>query len=79
VVTLFHRSHSGAGLDDDTRPLVAKNGREQTFRIGAGQREFIGVTDTGRLDFDQDLAGARTVELNSGDFEVQMRRRREHP
>jgi hypothetical protein len=68
VVTLFHRSHAGAGLDDDTRALVPKNSGKQTFRIGAGQREFVGVTDAGGLDFDQDLAGARTVELDSGDF-----------
>jgi hypothetical protein len=47
---------------------VPENRGEQTFRIGAGQREFIGVTDAGRLDLDQDLAGARTVELDCGDF-----------
>jgi hypothetical protein len=31
--------------------------------------EFVGVTDTGRFDLDQDLAGARTVELDGGNFE----------
>jgi hypothetical protein len=48
--------------------FVTKNRREQSFRIGAGQGEFIGVTDAGRLDIDQDLAGARTLELDGGDF-----------
>jgi hypothetical protein len=69
VIAFFHRGHAGPGLDDDARALVTKNGREQTFRIGAGQGEFISVTDTGRFDLDQDLAGARTVELDGGNFE----------
>src|SRR6516162_1054194 len=63
VVTFFHRGHAGADLDDDTQ-----NRREQPFRIGAGQSEFVGVADARCLDLNQDLAGARTVELDGGDF-----------
>ena len=68
MVAFFHRSHAGTGIDDYTCAFVTKNSRKKSFRICAGQREFIGVTDAGRLEFDQDLAGARTVELDSGDF-----------
>ena len=59
---------AGADLDDDTGALVPENRREQPFRIGAGQSEFVGVADARCLDLNQDLAGARTVELDSGDF-----------
>ena len=68
MVTFFHRGHAGADLDDDTGALVPENGRGQPFRIGAGQREFVGVADARCLDLNQDLAGARTVELDGGDF-----------
>jgi hypothetical protein len=47
---------------------MAENGREKPFGIGAGQGEFIGMTDAGRLDFDQHFAGARTLKLHGGDF-----------
>jgi len=77
VVTLFHRGHAGAGLDDDTGALVPENRREQPFRIGAGQREFIGVADAGRLDLKEDLSGARTVELDGGYFKRFAGRKRD--
>jgi hypothetical protein len=47
---------------------VAEDCREQTFRIGARQGEFVGVADAGRPDLDQDLEGFRAFELNRGDF-----------
>ena len=68
MVTFFHRGHAGADLDDDTGALVPENRREQPFRIGAGQSEFVGVADARCLGLNQDLAGARTVELDGGDF-----------
>jgi hypothetical protein len=68
MVTFFHRGHAGADLDDDTGALVPENRREQPFRISAGQREFIGVADARCLNLNQDLAVARTVELDGDDF-----------
>jgi hypothetical protein len=51
--------------------------RKQPFRIGAGQREFIGVADAGRLDLKEDFSGARTVELDSGYFKRFAGRKRD--
>ena len=53
-----------ADIDDDAGALMAEDGRKQALRIGARQREFVGVADAGRLDLDQHLAGARAVELD---------------
>jgi hypothetical protein len=44
-------------------------GREQAFRVLAGQRELVGVADAGGLDLDQHLAGFRTFELHMHDRE----------
>ena len=49
----------GPDVDDDARAFVAEDHREQPFRIGARAREFIGVTDAGRLDLDEHFAGLR--------------------
>jgi len=48
---------------------MTEDRRKQPFRIGAGQCEFIGVTDAGRLDLDQYFALARSLELNSRYFQ----------
>jgi len=47
---------------------MAENRREQSFGIGAGQGEFVGVADPGRLDFDQPSRGppSWTVVTSSG-------------
>ena len=81
MVALFHRTN--AGFDDDPRALIAEDGGEQPFRIGARERELIGMTDAGRSDFDQDFTGARSVKLDGRDYQAvcqaQTPRRREHP
>ena len=48
---------------------MAEDGREQAFRIGARQRELVGVADAGRLDLDQHLAGPRAVEVDLHDLQ----------
>ena len=62
VVAFLHDGHARPDIDDNAGALMAQNGREQPFRIGAGQREFVGVADTGGLHLDQHLAGLRSVE-----------------
>src|SRR5262245_11261314 len=69
VVALFHRRHTGAGVDNDTCAFVAENSWKESFRIGARQSEFIGVANAGSLDFDQNFARTGTVEGNGTDFE----------
>ena len=69
MITFLHAGDALADVDHDARAFMAEDRRKQSFRIGAGQCEFIGVTDAGRLDFDQHLALARSFELNSRYFQ----------
>ena len=48
---------------------MAEDRRKQSFRVGAGQCEFIGVADASGLDFDQHFALARAFELHGRDFQ----------
>ena len=64
VVALLHRGDAGPDVDDDARALVAEDRGKQPFRIGARQREFVGVADAGGLDLDQHFAAARALELD---------------
>jgi hypothetical protein len=58
-----------ADVDHDAGAFVAEDRRKQPFRVSARQREFIGVTDPGRLDLDQHFAFAGPLELNSRHFQ----------
>ncbi len=69
MVALLHGRHAGADVDDDTGAFMAENGREQTFGIGTGKGEIVGMADAGRLDLDQHLAGAGAFELNGHDLQ----------
>ena len=68
MIALLHRGHAGADIDDDAGAFVAEDRGKQALRIGARQRELVGMTDTGRLDLDQHFAGARAIELDRRDF-----------
>jgi hypothetical protein len=48
---------------------MAEDGREQPFRIGAREREFVGVADAGRLDLDEDLAVLGALEIDLGNLQ----------
>ena len=69
VVALLHEVTPGADIDDDAGALMAEDRREQAFRIGARQRELVGVADAGRLDLDQHLAGLGAVEIDLHDLQ----------
>ncbi len=69
VIALLQRSHAAADVDDDAGAFVTEDHREQAFGIRARARELIGVADAGRLDLDEHFAGARSVEIDGGDFE----------
>src|SRR5215475_10800285 len=69
VIAHFHRCHAGADLADDARALMAENRWKYSFAVETVERVGVGVTDSGRLDFDQDLAGLRTFEIDFDDFE----------
>ena len=69
MVARLHRRDARPDVDDDAGALMAEDRREQALRIGAGEREVVGVADAGRLDLDQHLAGLRPVELDGHDLE----------
>ena len=69
VVALLDGGDARADVDHDARALMAEDRRKQPFRVGAGQREFVGVADAGRLDLDHHLALARALELHGRDLQ----------
>ena len=69
VVVAFQGRHAWPRLDDDAGALMSKDTGEQALGIGARQSVGVGVTDSGRLDFDQDFAGLWPFEVDAGDFE----------
>ena len=68
MIAHFQRGHAGAYFHHNTRPLMAHNGREQAFRISAGDGEFIGVANARCLDLDQHLAEFRALQIHLDDF-----------
>ena len=68
MIALGDPRHAWPDVDDDPRAFMAEEA-ETAPRIGAGEGEGVGVTDAGRLDLDQDLARAGTVEIDFDDFE----------
>jgi hypothetical protein len=69
MVALLDAGHAGADIDHDARALMAEDCREDAFRVGARERELVGVTDAGRLDLDQHLAIPRTFEVYLHDLQ----------
>ena len=69
VIALLDAGDALADVDHDARAFMAEDRRKQSFRIGAGQCEFVGVADAGGLDLDQHFAFARPLELDGGYFQ----------
>jgi hypothetical protein len=69
VVALLYAGHPRTDVDDDAGALVAEDGREQSFRVSAGQRELVGVADARGLHLDQHFGGFRPIELDLRDGE----------
>ena len=69
VIALLHRRDAGPDIDHDAGALMTQDRREQPFRVGAGERELVGVADAGGLDLDQHLAGLRPFEIDVHDLE----------
>ena len=64
VIALLYRGDTGTDVNDDAGALVTQDRREQAFRIATGTREFVGVSNAGRLDLDQHFARLRSVKLH---------------
>src|SRR6516164_3843440 len=52
VVALCQARDTAPDIDDDAGTFVPQDRRKKPLRIGAGQRELVGMTDPGRLDLD---------------------------
>ncbi len=68
VISRLHRDHAGAHLADDAGALMAQDRWKKSFAVQAVERVGIGVADARRLDFDEDLAGFRALEIDLDDF-----------
>src|SRR5207248_3085278 len=69
MVAFGNARHTAPDIDDDARPLMTEDRREETLRIPSGPRKLVGMADPGRLDLDQHLSVRGAVELNLLDLE----------
>src|ERR1700733_10635637 len=69
VVALLDRGDPWADVDNDSGAFMAQDRRKQSFGVPARARELIRMAYPGRLEFDQNLAGLRTLEVHRHDFE----------
>ena len=69
MVTDLQIGHARANLADNAGALMAEDGREGAFRISTRSGELVSVTDSGRLDLDEDFARFRPLEVNLDDFQ----------
>ena len=69
MVAHRHRGDALADRLDDAAALMAENGREDAFRIGAREGEGIGVANAGGMDAHQHLARLRGRDIDFGDFQ----------
>jgi hypothetical protein len=68
MVTLFDARDTGTDIHDNASTFMSKNGWENTFGIGAGQSELVGVANAGGLDFDQHFTRLGTFEIELYDL-----------
>ena len=64
VITRLEAGDAFSHFNDDPRAFMSHDGWEQPFRICARQRVCVGMTDAGRLDFNQTFTLARSFELH---------------
>lgn len=69
MIAFLDAGYACPGIDNDTRSFMSEDGRKNPFRIRAGQREFVGVTNPRCLDFHQNFTGFRAIEVHLHDFQ----------
>ena len=67
MVVLLDGGDARSDIDHDARTLVAQDRRKQALRVGAGKREFVGMTDACRPDLHQHFTGLRPFQLHMRD------------
>src|SRR5258708_4226205 len=73
MIARLDRYYAGAHLADDTGALMAQDRGKNSFAVEAVERVGIGMTDARRLDFDEDLAGFRALQIDFDDFKRLLR------
>src|SRR6185436_13806889 len=67
VIADRNAGHARTDLAHDAGALMPQDRRKEPFWIGTREREFVGMTDAGRFELDQDLARPRPVQLHGLD------------
>ena len=55
MIAYRNAGNAGSDIDNDARSLVPHDRREQSFRVGTGQRVGIRVADAGGSNFNEDF------------------------
>jgi len=69
VVARLQPGHAGAHLQHHAGALMAQDGGEQAFGVGAAEGVVVGVADAGGLHFHQHLAVPRAGQVDGFDGE----------
>src|SRR5690606_37680351 len=64
VIAGLERGDARADFEHHAGAFVAEDGGKNPLRVGARERVVVGVTDAGRLDLDQHLAGTRAGQVD---------------
>ena len=69
VIAWLDRGDAGSHLAHDASAFMAQDRRENSFAVESIQRIGVSVTDSRRLDLDQDLTRFRAFQIEFDDFE----------
>ncbi len=64
-----HRSNTGADFHHDAAAFVAEDGRENAFRVSAGQGIGVGMANASGDDADQHFAGLGRRDIHFDDIQ----------
>ena len=68
MIAGLDRRHARPDFADDAGALMTEDRRKDSFAVEAVERVGVGVTDSGRLYLDEDLAGLRAFQVDLDDF-----------
>src|SRR5713226_4743347 len=68
MIARLHRGDARSHLANDAGALMAEDRGKDSLAVEAVKGVGVGVADAGRLDFNQDLAGLRALQIKLDDF-----------
>src|ERR1035437_5207794 len=69
MIAGLHRSYACSHFTNNLGPFMAEDRWKDSFAVETIQRVSVGVTDAGRLYFNKDFAGLRSVQIKLDDLE----------